>query len=238
MRIVWNDKSIRWFQNASEYTGYNKSLAEILLGYIPNRNTLCDLGCGAGLIDFELSSSVKEITCVDISQEAISAVERQARQLGLNNISTRCMDGCKVEGEWETVTALFYGGENAFTRFFHLAKDQLILGTHASLKGGFGPEGRKLMKCFDTDSVRAELDELGVKYRLRQLEMEYGQPLTDWQDAREFAAAYAMPMGAEELDAYLEECLEETGDEQFPYYLPKKRSMGLFVIRRDENADF
>lgn len=238
MMIVWNERSVRWFQNASEYTGYNRKLAEIILEQIPSRNSLCDMGCGAGLIDFELAKHIENITCVDISQEAIHAVEQQAKELGLTNVTAHCMDGTKTEGQWETVMALFHGGREVFSKYFHLAKDQLILGAHGSLTGSFGPEGRKIMKCFDTNGVREYLDSLGVKYYLQNLELEYGQPLTDWQDAREFVTAYTTPMEESELDAYLEEKLEKTGDERFHYYLPKKRAMGLFVIRRDENAQF
>lgn len=236
--IVWNERSVRWFRHASEYTGYNKTLAEIILEQIPSRKSLCDMGCGAGLIDFELAKHIENITCVDISQEAIHAVEQQAQELGLTNITTRCMDASKAEGRWETIMALFHGGKEVFSKYFHLAKDQLILGAHGSLTGSFGPEGRKVMKCFDTNGVRDYLDGLGVKYHLQELELEYGQPLTDRQDAEAFVTAYTMPMEKSELNAYLDEKLQETGDERFPYYLPKKRSMGLFVIRRDENAQF
>lgn len=236
--IVWNERSVRWFRNASEYTGYNKKLAEIILGQIPSRKSLCDMGCGAGLIDFELAKHIEDITCVDVSPEAIRAVEQQAAELGLTNVAACCMDGTKVEGQWETVMALFHGGRDVFSKYFHLATGQLILGTHGSLTGSFGPEGHKVVKCFDTNGVRDYLDDLGVKYHLQMLELEYGQPLTDRQDAEEFVTAYTMPMEKSELDAYLDEKLEETGDTQFPYYLPKKRSMGLFVIRRDENAQF
>lgn len=238
MRIVWNEKSVRWFDNASEYTGYNRKLAQILLECIPDRNTLCDLGCGAGLIDFELAPYIKEITCVDISGEAIRSVEQRIKRCGASNISARCTDASLLEGMWETVLALFYGGEEVFSKHFHLAKDQLILAVHGTLKGSFGPEGRRTMKCFDTNGVRAHLDSLGVNYHLQELELEYGQPFTDLKDAEEFVSAYALPMEKEELEAYLMENLVQTNDERFPYYLPKKRSMGLFVIRRDENAQF
>lgn len=238
MMIVWNERSIRWFRNASKYTGYNKKLADILLQLIPSRKSLCDMGCGAGLIDFELAAHIEQITCMDISQQAIHAVEQQARKLGLANITAHCMDASKAEGQWETVMALFHGGKEVFSKYFRLAQDQLILGTHGSLTGSFGPEGHKVMKCFDTNGVRDYLDSLGVKYHLQELELEYGQPLTDWQDAQEFVSAYTLPMEKSELDAYLEERLEKTDDERFPYYLPKKRAMGLFVIRREENAQF
>lgn len=238
MMIVWNERSVRWFRHASEYTGYNKKLAEIILEQIPSRKSLCDMGCGAAQIDFELAKTIEQITCIDISQVVIDAVEQQAKQLGVTNLTAECMDASKAQGEWETVLALFHGGTNVIPKYLPLAKDQLILASHGSLIGGFGPEHRKVTKCFDTNGTKAYLDEIGVKYHLRQVELEYGQPFADLQDAAEFVTAYSKSMEKDKLDAYLQEHLEHTGDPRFPYYLPKKKNLGLFVIRRDENAQF
>lgn len=238
MVIVWNDRSIRWFRNASEYTGYSKKLAQILLEYIPSRNTLCDMGCGAAQIDFELANYIAQICCIDISQTVIDAVEQQARRQNVTNLTARCMDASGAVGEWETVLALFHGGSDVVSRYLPLAKDQLILATHGSLRGGFGPENRRVTKCFDVNGVQADLDKLGIRYRLREVKLEYGQPFTNRQDAEKFVKAYSKPMEPRELDAYLDENLEQTGDPGFPYYLPKIKEMGLFVIRRDENENF
>ena len=235
MHIVWNEQSVRWFHNASEYTGYNKKLAEVLLKSITRRGSLCDLGCGAGLIDFELAPHMERITCVDISPEAIRAVEHHARRLGLNNISALCMDASALEGEWDTVMALFHGGKDVFSKYFQLAKEQLILAAHGTLQGNFGPEGRKVKKCFDIKRVKEYLDERGIRYSLRELTLEYGQPLTDLRDAEAFVTAYSTPMDRSELDGYLRERLEKIDDDKFPYYLPNQKKLGLFLIRRDEN---
>lgn len=238
MQIVWNEQAVRWFHNASEYTGYNQKLAEVLLQYISRRESLCDIGCGAGLIDLALAPHVEHITCVDISPEAIRAVENHACRLGRSNISTLCMDASGLEGEWDTVMALFHGGPGVVSKYLRLAKKQLILAAHGTLKGNFGPEGRKVTKCFDVNGVKEYLDSQEIRYSLQELTLEYGQPLTDLRDAEAFVTAYSTPMGKSELDAYLRERLEKTGDEKFPYYLPNQKRLGLFVIRRDENDRF
>lgn len=236
MKIVWNERSIRWFRDASEYTGYQKNLAAILLDHIPTRTSLCDVGCGTGLIDLELAPYFEQITCVDISQEAIAAVERRSRELGRSNISTICKDASELEGEWETVIALFFGGGDVLAKYFHLAQKQMILVVHGAREGNFGPEGHKVSKKFDMKSVKAFLDEQGVKYTLRETELEYGQPLTDREDAEAFVTAYSTAMDKKQVNAYLQEYLKKTGNDRFPYYLPNQKKLGIFVIRRDENA--
>lgn len=236
MKIIWNEQSVRWFHNASEFTGYNKKLAGILLKHISRRESLCDVGCGAGLIDFELAPYIGHITCVDISPEAIRAVERHARRLGLNHISPLCMDASKLEGQWDTVLALFHGGPDMICKYLRLAGDQLILAAHGSLKGNFAPDGHKVAKLFDVSAVKEYLDKQGIRYSLQELILEYGQPLTDLSDAKAFVTAYSTPMDESVLDAYLRQRLEKTGDDKFPYYLPNEKKLGLFVIRRAENA--
>lgn len=235
MKIVWNEQSLRWFQNASEYTGYNRKLAKILLERSPCRGSLCDLGCGAGLIDFELAPHFGEISCVDISMQAVDSVRSRAAKLGLKNISAVCMDARELSGQWETVIALFHGGEYSLAKYLSLASDRLIIATHGESRGNFGPPGKRVHKCFTAESVKSELDELGLCYSHDMHRLEYGQPFSSPADARAFVEAYSTAATGAELDSYLEEKLVRTGDRRFPLYLPNLKSIGIFVIRRDEN---
>lgn len=237
MRITWNEQSACWFQSASEYTGYDRKLAGLLREELPPGGSLCDLGCGAALIDFELAGYLKEITCVDISPQAIAQVEKQIRRRGADNIRAVCADADTLEGTWDTILALFHGGAEVFSRYVRLAGERMILASHGSLHGHFGPEGRRAEKSFDVQGVRAHLDELGVRYHLARVALEHGQPLTDLEDARAFVTAYALPMEEGKLDAYLRKNLQATEDARYPYYLPKRREIGLFFIRREDNAE-
>ena len=238
MHIRWNEQTVRWFEDAAEYTGYNKNLARILKKYIPEGETLCDLGCGAGLVDLALADHCSAITCVDISPEAIGHVRRRAAARGLENISALCTDASELTGSWDTVMAIFFGGNQICGDYFHLAGKRFILITNARRKGNFGPEGHQVVKCSDIATTKAYLDARGVKYAHEALALEYGQPFADREDARAFVRAYTRPMSEELLEAYLEEKLEKTGDERWPYYLPNRKEFGLFVIGRNENEKF
>lgn len=238
MRLVWNTESVRWFRNASEYTGYNKKLAAILLEQIPNRGTLCDIGCGAGLIDFELAPYFQEITCVDISQEAINAVKEDIQRKKMKNITALCMDGNQLKGTWDTIIALFHGGADFFSNYFFLARERLILATYIKRKGNFGPEDHKAEKAFDVTTVKTHLNQQGIQYTFKECAIEHGQPLKDFQEAEAFVKAYTTPMSTSEMSAYLESHLQKTGREDFPYYLPNEKQFGLFVIERARNEKF
>ena len=234
--IIWNEQTVHWFRQASEYTGYNRELAGLLLESLPTGGTLCDMGCGSGLVDFELAPYFREITCVDISEAAAAAVERTAAERGIAHVKALCADGSTVSGKWDCVMALFHGGPEAFERYYPKAAHTLLIATHASKVGDLGPQNRRVIKESDVAGLAAYLDARSIRYTLRNAELEYGQPLADPEEARRFVRNYAMPMESGELEAYLEQNLRKTGREDFPYYLPKQRKFGIFVIRRGDNA--
>lgn len=236
MKIVWNDQSIRWFQNAAEYTGYNRALARLLLDYLPKGGTLCDMGCGTALTDFELAPYFQEITCVDISRKALAAVESEAQRRGITNITTLLSDGRKAEGSWDAVMALFHGGSDKVDAYLEKARDTLIFVTHASRVGTFSSEEHKVAKRYNVSNIQRHLEERELRFTVHEASLEYGQPLTDLEDARAFVKAYTNPMTEEETERYLSERLQTTGREDYPYYLYHRRKLGIFVIRKSENG--
>ena len=235
MGIVWNRQTVDWFRHASEYTRYNRALGEILRVHIPAGTTLCDVGCGAGLIDLELAPHCECITCVDIAPGAVAAVQEEAVARGISNLTPLCQDGAALEGEWDTVMALFHGGSCGVQRYFPHARQRLILAVYQHPRGSFGPVHRKRVKHHGADQVQAALDEMGVVYTVEHHALEYGQPLRSWEEAQTFVQAYCQPMEAWELEEYLHTHLRTTDKADFPYYLPKTKEFSLFVVPRVGN---
>lgn len=235
MRIVWNRQTVDWFRHASEYTGYNRALREILCAHIPPDTTLCDVGCGAGLIDMELASHCRHITCVDVDACAVEAVKEEATRRNVSNITPICQDGAKLVGEWDTVLALFHGGSCWMQHYFSHARQRMILAVYDQCRGSFGPAHRKREKHHGAAQVQATLDKTGVVYTVEHHALEYGQPLKSREEARAFVGAYCQPMEEWELEDYLKTHLCPTGREDFPYYLPKTKRFSLFVIEKEKN---
>ena len=233
MKIFWNQNTIRWFRDASEYTGYNKKLAQILLDYIPHRNSLCDVGCGAGLIDIELSPHFNQITCVDIAPGAVESIRELAIQKQLPNIHAVCMDGKDYKESADTVIALFHGGADVFNTYYPLAKKQLIIVTHIGKRGSFGPEKYRTKHYSDVISTRNFLKEHNITYTYSEHSLEHGQPFSSLEDAILFMDVYgSRDMTPEEKREHLHSTLVHTNSTDFPFYLPNKKEMGIFVINR------
>lgn len=237
MFFEWNEQTLAWLLDAADYTGYDRNMARLLRKSIPDGGTLCDMGCGMGLVDFELAAHLREVTCVDISPFAVEFISSRAREKGIGNLSALCMDGREVTGQWDTVMALFHGAvETVCEKYLRLARDRLILVTHGSAVGSTGPKGYRVRKGCDVAGTAAWLDAGGYRYQLEEGELEFGQPHRSFEDAVDFVRAFSRSAPEETLREYVRSTVIETGREDFPLYSPKKRKFGIFAIRREDNG--
>lgn len=243
MLFQWNENTLRWFQDASDYTGYNRELAKLLRPFLKDCSTLCDVGCGMALIDFELAPNLEQITCVDISEDVIQYVNERAERLQVQNLRTFCKDSkmqplaadksdlAAEDGAYDAVMALFHGTvETCGERYLSYARKKLILAVHASEYGSTGPKKYRVRKCCDVKSTEDWLNANGLSYEKREGALEFGQPHRTFEDAVEYTRAFTKNVPEEELRTYVKEHVIETGRDDFPLYTPKTRQMGIFVI--------
>ena len=59
---------------------------------VAENNTAMEVGCGTGIISFNLSHVLKNITLIDNSQEMINVVNEKIKKLNLKNINSYCFD--------------------------------------------------------------------------------------------------------------------------------------------------
>ena len=139
-------------------------------------------------------------------------------------------DGASVGGRWDTVIALFHGRmEKTCAAYLAKATDRLICVTH-------GPGVRHAGgSCENADKAAAWLDAGGWTYARTDGVLEFGQPHRSLEDAFESTAAFHREWDRATLEKQVRAKLAETGREDFPFYTPKTRTFGLFVIPRAEN---
>ena len=235
MLFEWNEQTFRWFREASEYTGYDKALSKLLLKHLDSCETLCDMGCGMGFADLELAPFFQEITCVDISPAVIQNLRERVKSAAIPNVRTHCADGLEVRGEWDAVMALFHGDVEVIGEsYLKMARKRFVLVVHGSPYGSTGPEQYRVRKCCDTDHTRSWLEAHGIPYHLELGSLEFGQPHRSFEEALAYTRTYSKGAPEDELEAYVRSHVVETGQEEFPLYTPKKRSFGLFEIRKED----
>ena len=236
MLFDWDAQVAQRWREASAYTGYDRNLAALLLPLLAGCDTLCDIGCGLGLVDLELAPYFREITCVDISEDVLGQLRAQIAERGLKNIRTVCADGMGVPGQWDAVMALFHGEpEEIVPAYLQKATDRFLLVVHGSPYGTTGPKEYRIRKCCDTESTAAWLDANGYRYTLSTGELEFGQPHRSFEDAVAYTRTFSNGAPEEEIVRHVRETVTETGRSDYPLYTPKKRSFGVFLLRKDEN---
>lgn len=231
--ISWNDRTVRWFRSASEYTGFHKKLADMLAEEIEPGSDICDLGCGIGLADMYLADRAKSITCVDRDALALAALEEDAESRGIKNISAVCADAYELEGLWDVVLMIFFGSLDArITRYMRMCRKKLIAVVHGREIGTLGPEKYKSIKYNTTANSESWLSALRLKWKRSEHSLEYGQPFASMEEAELFVRTYTPGTSEEDAKRYLAERLT-AGENGWPLYLPNKKDFGLFVIEKE-----
>lgn len=229
MRVGWNEKTIAWMEAASAFTGFHRKLAALIRPYLCLGGTLCDLGCGLGLIDLEISPWLERVTCLDTSGPALAALERLADRRGCTNLELRQGDVETLEGEWDTVLGVFFGFGDRIPRWLTHCRRGLVVVVADGERPSFGP-GRP-SKRYTAGYAQMLLDQAGISYQMERHALEYGQPFRSLEEAEEFGRIYSGGDRREDL-RYLRGRLTATGDPDYPWYLPQEKRFSIFSIQK------
>ena len=246
MQIKWNAKTVEWFRCASEYTGFHKELAKILRKYLVNDRCIADLGCGAGMIDFQLADYMEQITCIDREPVASHLLQKEVEKRQIKNINVLTADLNQLEqqmpdaeyGElWDAAFMLFVNAETIdIKKLLHYVKDKLIIVE----RGGCinNPYvGERAKKEHSLLPFINHLFSKGIRAHVADYTLEYGQPFTSRRDAFEYVQFYHRNKCNETVEHYLEKNLVQTGDKTYPWYLPHLKHFGVFEIKKSENLE-
>lgn len=235
MQIEWNAKTTEWFRRASSYTGFHKKLYHLIEPYFSDSDTICDFGCGAGMIDFYLAKGKREITCVDHVPEVIDILHREIQHRKIHNMKTVCTDYCDVDGTWDSGIMLFVGAEipDILTCLQKCRKRLLIID-----RGGCREKMTESEKTRTYHSLLPMINKFshsGIVCSFTDHYLEYGQPLKSWQEAKEYIAFYRKNPCGTDISDYLAENLVSTGNDCHPWYLPYHKHFGIIEIKRKDN---
>jgi precorrin-6B methylase 2 len=228
MNFIWNVNTIRWYQNANQYTGFFERLADLIAPMLTPSTSFCDIGCGLGLIDLALSNRVRAITCIDINAIALAALKDAIKNRGITNITPRQMSGDDVCDQWEVILTSFFGSRDP-QQFLPYCQKQIAVVVNKESRGA----SLEHFKTFHQNSVQQVVSDLSQKkipYSLTEVTLDFGQPLASLDDGVCFLNHHYPKMPSSEISQYLDAQLIETGDSVFPYYLPKKKALGIFEI--------
>ncbi|MDQ7092169.1 methyltransferase domain-containing protein [Desulfosporosinus sp. PR] len=229
MNFEWNPQTIQWYEDANTYSGFFRNLAGLISPMLRGYSTLCDLGCGLGLLDLELSPSISEITCVDINEVALAALQKGIADRQVSNLEPRLMDCGELEGEWDVICISFFGSKEFENFLPHCRKLIAVVGRRQQTEL-YPDKYRKYLKN-SAEKVEEVLSRKGMDYVLTEAAFEFGQPFHSRADAENFVRTHCPAITPEDLRSFLDGALRETGDSRFPLVIPRLKSLGVFEIK-------
>lgn len=231
MAFVWTKQRIDWYLDASRYGGFHQRLADTIRPYLLPQDRLCDLGCGLGRLDLVLAPAVRHITCVDTDETVLASLRQEAKANGIANLSALCADVRDMRDVFDVAIMAFFGHPPGMMMdCLRLTSRALIRIANVHANGASLQPGGHSKKRETARDIAALLDGAGRKYRLLLDTFEFGQPLRSQEDAADFLRCNTPAIPEEELRAFLAETLVATGRADFPFYLPGKKELGIFII--------
>lgn len=228
MNLEWNSNTIRWYQEANDYSGFFKSIADLIAPRLAGYSTFCDIGCGLGLVDLELSKYIKSITCIDINREAIDTLRKCVENRKITNIQPVLMDCNDIDESWDVIYVGFFGARNLEKFRPHCKKLIAVVGKKN--QDELYPDKYRSFQKITVDEIEQTLTRKRVPFSLTEVSFEFGQPLVSLADAQNFVRTQSPEITPEDLASFLSRRLIETGEKQYPFYLPRMKSMGIFEI--------
>lgn len=229
MNFEWNPQTIRWYEEANAYSGFFRQVAGLISPMLQGYGTLCDIGCGLGLLDLELSPSIGSITCLDINPIVLGALRKQIAVRQISNIQPRLMDYKDMAEDWDVICISFFGSKEIEAFLPHCRKLIAVVGKKQETELYPG-KYRKFSKT-TAEKVEVVLREKGMDYALTEAAFEFGQPFHSRTDAEDFLRTHCPAISPEDLRDFLAESLKATGDSRFPWVIPRLKAIGVFEIK-------
>lgn len=229
----WTENMVRFMVDASEHTEYYAALSDKIAEFLPADGHICDAGCGLGHLSVELSKRFRWVSSVDIAPQAVEVLRRQIEQKKITNITPLCGDIFRLP------PAQPYDGM-VFCLFGEIGQILRIAGRQCSGKiviikknydaHRFSMTNQPLRHHTFAQSVQF-LEEIGIPYHAEPSRVELGQPFRSMEDAVTFFQTYSRDEDPSCITAdSIRGRLIETGDAEFPYYLPENKKMSILVL--------
>ena len=226
----WDAASVEFMRDAAKYGMFFEELTARLLPWLPTDGHVCDAGCGIGALALELCRHCRLVTAVDVAEVPIKAL--RSRPLP-ENLRVICADILSMSARYDAMVFCYFG---RIRQILRIAERQccgrVIVVKRNCLEHRFSVRPVERVE-HNFDEAHTLLSELGIAYQSEKLRLEFGQPFRSLSAAERFYALYDRS-GAKLTQAQLSERLIPTDNEVFPYYLPMKRDMELYVFDAQE----
>lgn len=228
--FYWDEERVRFMEDAAAWGDFHARLAAALAAGLPPEGHICDAGCGTGHLSLALSPYVRQVTAVDVSQQALSLLADNCRKRNVTNIDIRCGDihSLPPTEPYDAMVFCFFGHMEEILAISAAQCRGTVLAVmrndaahrfsaaQPAIRHGGYPRGREVLTA------------RGIPFHAYEMELPMGQPFRSLADARRFFELYRRDGDDTPItDEFLHQRLTATGREDFPLYLPQSRRFGL-----------
>lgn len=226
----WEKDMVLFMRHASEYSDYYRKLTEKMLPWLSRDAHICDAGSGLGYLSLALAPCVRQVTAVERHPDAAAVLSKNCQILGVTNVISQCgaISEALPETPYDAMVFCFFGQRQevlqlakrqcsgdvfVFTRNYD--RHRFSAGKHRS-----GYEG--YLQFAD------DLETLGIPAHKETFTLEFGQPFRNLEEAQRFFRVYSKDKNKDVLtDDFIRSQLTETGQDDFPFYMPHQKHMGF-----------
>ena len=213
----WNEDKIQWYERAAEHTDFHSRLAKELSSIIPAKSSIAEYGCGLGYLAYELYKLGYNVNAYDIDADAIKIAKERTN----TDIYTES-DCYELSSSSDYAIAMFFGRitePGNIERLMKPVRHGLIYIT----RGGSA-------RHTDPSLVSEFLNGRKLSFNIRELELEFSQPLENSEDASAFLKTYYRD---EELRKDKMSHLKPYGKHGFEYIMENRKKLTIYTIRKE-----
>ena len=237
MLFEWTESKIDLYVRASKETGFHRKLAEQIIPYFDKNDEVADIGCGPGLIDFDISPHVKKINAIDIDPKIIGFLKEEVERNNIDNIAPSIGDAETIDGVPCDVVLFCYF--NSIGEHMHkligAARRLAIIIMHGA--GTAGKPSKISANVRKTNALDMEeiLSSHGYSYTKKELKLDFSQPLKTTEEARKFLEMYCTEEVPEERKNKIEEGLKNLKHSNhvfYPYSITNMKDATIFIVTK------
>ena len=226
---TWTPESRRWYAAAAAGSGYHAALAAAMAPWLSPSWNVADMGCGLGFLSLAVAPLVRSVTALDTDRDVLESLAARASASGVGNVCPKLCDvlSGNFHGHFDAVICSFFGrpGRDAADFLSHAGRVLAVVRRHSSPSIAPGADHRG---GEDDASVRGALSASGIPFSARDMDIEFGQPFADRDEAMAFLAHYDRGRRTpEERSARLDRELVSRPDGSL--YLPHTKKISLIV---------
>ena len=230
---AWSPEVVRFMEDAGRFGTYFHVLADVATRGLAPGATVVDAGCGMGQLSRAMLDRGMRVDAVDLSPKAVEYALAHPETCAPVRMANFFESGFIPRGCDRIVFSLSASWEDAF----RIARENGAQSVVAFNKihryphaGPGGDECRPIIRSMER--VTRELEQLDYDCNAWDIVLDYGQPFRTLEDAQLYFRlfrTYRYPQGV--TAGELRRILKQTGDAEFPYYLPVLRHLAVFEMQ-------